>query len=134
MLDRPYVSADFDVPASVTANPPHQADRSFASLGIMLMELAFGLTLEDHELWHNAGFGGNEDAPLYRTMVAKVWADTLEGEVDPGYSEAVAWCLNESPMALDGEAWRKELANRVVLPLQASCEHIGARKYIGARS
>ncbi|KAK5682956.1 hypothetical protein LTS10_004484 [Elasticomyces elasticus] len=124
MFDRPYVSADF------TDNAPKPApatERSFACLGIMLMELLFGVGLEDHELWSNPGFCDNQNTSLYRQMVAREWADTVEGKAGPDLSAAVMWCLNESPTTLDGDQWRQDLAHKVVLPLQNCCDWISGK-------
>ena len=128
MFDKPYVSADFRDAANAPDLAAKKSDRSFACLGIMLLELLFGVSLEAHELWGRPGFEKNRDSPLYRMMVAREWADLIDGEAGPEYSAAVTWCLNESPTALDGSQWRKDLADRVVLPLQKCCEWIGARK------
>lgn len=49
-FDKPYVSADFSATTAVPAGQPQASDRSFACLGIMLLELAFGVVLEDHEM------------------------------------------------------------------------------------
>ena len=127
MFDKPYVSADFNSDLLVEQQIPRKTDRSFAGLGIMLLELLFGVCLEDHELWQQLGFGENKTVPLYRLMVAKQWADSVEDEAGPEFSSAVLWCLNESPTTLEGDQWRKDLAYRVVLPLQNCCEWIKAK-------
>ncbi|KAK4932548.1 hypothetical protein LTR49_000972 [Elasticomyces elasticus] len=124
MFDRPYVSADF------TDNAPKPApatERSFACLGIMLMELLFGVGLETHELWSNPGFGDKQNTSLYRQIVAREWADAVEGEAGPDLSAAVMWCLDESPTTLDGDQWRQDLAHKVVLPLQNCCDWISGK-------
>ncbi|KAK5741773.1 hypothetical protein LTR17_003764 [Elasticomyces elasticus] len=122
LFDRPYVSAEFNVQSGQAAAAPNGTDKSFACLGIMLMELFFGARLEDHELWSSPGFGGKESITLFRQMVARQWADEVEGEVGADMSAAVMWCLNESPTTLDGEQWRHDLAHKVVLPLQQGCD------------
>lgn len=128
MFNKPYVSTDFKDTATALETTAKKTDRSFACLGIMLLELLFGARLDAHELWLRPGFDGNQDTPLLRMMVAREWADQVEGEGGPEYSAAVMWCLNESPTTLDGNQWRNDLADRVVLPLQKCCEWIGARK------
>ena len=61
-------------------------------------------------------------------MVAREWADLVEGEAGPDFSAAVMWCLNESPTTLEGVQWREDLANKVVLPLQNCCDWIKGRQ------
>lgn len=57
-------------------------------------------------------------------MVANKWADEVLEEAGPEYEGTVLYCLKESPMTLQGDQWRKDLADRVVLPLQVCCEHL----------
>ena len=102
LLDRPYVSADFNAAMPADAQIPKQSDRSFACLGIMLLELLFGYTLEEHELWQQLGFSDKQNS-LHRLMIARQWADEVEGEAGADFSGAVMWCLNESPMSLEGD-------------------------------
>ena len=93
----------------------------------MLLELLFGVCLEDHALWEELGFQGSKQNPLSRLAIARQWADTVEDEAGSEFSAAVMWCLNESPTTLDGHEWRKDLADRVVLPLQSCCEWVKAK-------
>lgn len=123
LLDQPFVSADFSDEAPSVGQAPKQTDRSFACLGIMLLELLFGVQLEAHELWQRLG-QVNADDDLLRLMVAKKWADEVLEEAGPEYEGAVLYCLNESPTTLQGDQWRKDLADRVVLPLQSCCEYL----------
>ena len=129
LVDRPYVSADFKPHGSV-GQTVTKSDRSFACLGVMLVELAFGTSLDDHELW--SSFGDKKSNRLFRQMVARQWADSVEGEAGPDYSGAVMWCLNESPTTLEGEQWREDLANKVVLPLQNCCDWMQRKTAVAA--
>ncbi|KAM0715319.1 hypothetical protein Q7P37_008817 [Cladosporium fusiforme] len=127
LLDRPFVSADFEATSlPLTAQAPKASDRSFACLGIMLLELAFGKRLEDNDLWQQLGVQNTKIA-LFRLMVAKQWADDVEGEQGSEFSSAVMWCLNKSPTSLEGNEWRKDLASEVVLPLEHCYEWISPK-------
>jgi hypothetical protein len=130
LLDRPFVSASFEPVLPSSAREPKLTDRSFACLGIMLLELLFGARIEEHELWQQLG-DQNAAVPLFRLMVAKKWADDVEGEAGPEYFSAVGWCLNRSPTTLNGDQWRKDLAREVVLPLQHCCEWINPVNFEG---
>jgi hypothetical protein len=120
LLDRPFVSANFEPELPSALRVPKITDRSFACLGIMMLELLFGAQLEDHDLWQQFG-AKSSDNPLMRLMVAKQWADDVKDEAGPEFSSAVKWCLDESPATLHGDQWRKDLACEVVLPLQNCC-------------
>ena len=120
LLDRPFVSANFEPELPSALRVPKATDRSFACLGIMMLELLFGAQLEEHELWQQFG-AKSTDNPMLRLMVAKKWADDVKDEAGPEFSSAVKWCLDESPATLHGDQWRKDLACEVVLPLQNCC-------------
>lgn len=89
----------------------------------MLLELGFGTPIEDHDLWKQLG-KSNKTIPIFRLMVARQWAEEVQDEAGPEYSAAVMWTLTDSPATLEGEQWRKDLADRVVLPLQKCNEWI----------
>ena len=125
MFDKPYISVDFNASLSTKERIPKKSDRSFACLGIMLLELLFGVCLEDHELWKELGFQENKGNPLFRLMVSRQWADSVEYEAGHDFFAAVTWCLNESPTTLEGDRWRQDLADRVVLPLESCCNLVG---------
>jgi hypothetical protein len=120
LLDRPFVSANFEPELPSTLRVPKATDRSFACLGIMMLELLFGAQLEEHDLWQQFG-AMSTDNPVLRLMVAKKWADDVKDEAGPEFSSAVKWCLDESPATLHSDQWRKDLACEVVLPLQNCC-------------
>ena len=120
LLDRPFVSANFQPELPSALRVPKATDRSFACLGIMMLELVFGSQLEEHELWQQFGTKST-DNPILRLMVAKKWADDVKDEAGTEFSSAVKWCLDESPATLHGEQWRKDLACEVVLRLQNCC-------------
>ena len=120
LLDRPFVSANFEPELSSTLRVPKATDRSFACLGIMMLELLFGAQLEEHDLWQQFG-AVSTDNPVLRLMVAKKWSDDVKDEAGPEFSSAVKWCLDESPATLHSDQWRKDLASEVVLPLQNCC-------------
>jgi hypothetical protein len=120
LLNRPFVSANFEPELPSALQVPKATDRSFACLGIMMLELLFGTQLEEHELWQQFG-ATSIDNPVLRLMVAKKWADDVKDEAGTEFSSAVKWCLDESPATLHGDQWRKDLACEVVLPLQNCC-------------
>lgn len=123
MLDRPYVSTSFEARKANAQPAPGGTGPSFVCLGIMLLELVFGMNLEQHDLWHQLGQSHHQNG-TFRLMVARHWADSVEGEAGPDCASAVKWCLTESPQTLQGDQWRRDLADKVVLPLEKCCEWI----------
>jgi hypothetical protein len=126
LFEDPYISIDFkeDLVRTRNAMNARVMPRSFTSLGIMLLELLFGEPLEEHEFWsHLPGKAGDHHL---RHAVAVIWAGAIKQELpgEPGklFFDAIDWCLNESPSTLEGDEWRKDLADRVVLPLEKCCE------------
>lgn len=131
LFDRPFVPADFSMTASAGAvASTGGSDRSFGSLGIMLVELCFGTPLRDHELWVQLGLVPASATPSLQMMVARQWADAVEGEAGPDYAQAVQWCLNECPTTLKGNQWRQDLARKVVLPLQDCCKWLNPKSSV----
>ena len=129
LLDRPFVSANFEPELPSTLRVPRATDRSFACLGIMMLELLFGAQLEEHDLWQQFG-AISSDNPVLRLMVAKKWSDDVKDEAGTEFSSAVKWCLDESPATLHGDQWRKDLASEVVLPLQTCCGWIDSANVV----
>lgn len=119
--DYASVSADFEPELPLSQRVPKATDRSFASLGIILLELLFGAQLEEHKLWQHFGMKSVDD-PTFRRMVAIQWAKDVEEEAGPDFASAVEWCLNKSPTTLGGNRWRGDLAQNVVVPLQRSSD------------
>lgn len=123
IFDRPYVAAEFGANATSAKEKGKSSKKSFSCLGVMLLELHAEHILEDHKLWQSLpGLAADKTNALYRSIVATQWAKELEGETVEDYIAAVNWCLNESPETLDGDNWRKYLADKVVLPLQYCCK------------
>lgn len=128
LFEDPYISIDFKEDVSRTQEDAETDSRamprSFTALGIMLLELLFGEPLEEHEFWEHLPDKAKDHQ--LRHAVAAIWAGAIKQELpgEPGrlFFDAIDWCLNESPLTLEGDEWRKDLADRVVLPLEKCCE------------
>ena len=101
-----------------SANPPKKRDRSFTTLGIVLLELCFGTLLDAHPLWHDSSFPRNPSDPVQQQAVAYEWAEDVEEQEGVDYATAVKWCLRESPTSIADDKWREDFAQNVVQPLQ----------------
>lgn len=120
-MNHASVSADFEPELPSSQRVPKATDRSFASLGIILLELLFGAQLEEHKLWQHFGMKSVND-PILWLMVAIQWAKDVEEEAGPDFASALEWCLNKSPTTLGRNRWRGDLARNVVVPLQRSSD------------
>lgn len=124
----PYILARI---SSVTPQPsthPTTKDRSFSTLGIVLLELCFGSRLEDHKMWQNPGYAALKADPIMRQTVACEWLDDVQGEAGEDYANAVNWTLKQAPATLKDEKWREEFAQNVVQPLQRYYEYLHPSK------
>lgn len=119
IVDRPYILANFDArPPTGSKQAQSTVGPSFACLGILLMELWFGVAFDNHELWKQAGLEQHKSNPAMRIVVAILWAINFGDDAGPELAGAVNWCLQDSPSSLTGDQWRKDLAEKVVLRLQ----------------
>jgi hypothetical protein len=120
LLEKPYINADFRHSQAASILPlAAVADRLFVCLGIVLLELCCRKPIESCEWWQTLGWSeAQKSEPMYRLIVAEKWLDEVEFEEGPEMASAIRWCLHESPRVFLNEQWRKDLAERVVVPVQ----------------
>lgn len=126
LLEKPYINADFRHSQAASILPlAAVADRLFVCLGIVLLELCCRKPIESCELWQTLGWSeAQKSEPMYRLIVAEKWLDEVEFEEGPEMASAIRWCLHESPRVFLNEQWRKDLAERVVVPVQDCCRYL----------
>lgn len=122
----PYVLARFEASNIVPSAP--QKDRSFSTLGIVLLELCFGYRLEEHKMWNKPGYAALKNDPMIRQTIACEWLDEVPGEAGQDYADAVHWTLRQAPAVLKDDKWREEFARNVVQPLQRYYEYLHPTK------
>jgi hypothetical protein len=96
-------------------------------LGIILLELCFGKTLEQQpcrKQWPN----GREAREVtgFDLLAARDWQCQIPEEAGPDYAEAVGWCLDKGK-SRSPERWRKDMLQSVVHPLQRCREYLAGR-------
>ena len=124
----PYILANITATTQPNTNQLMTKDRSFSTLGIVLLELCFGRRLEDHKEWQKPGYAALMQDSNIRQAVACVWLEDVGEEAGPDYATAVNWTLRQAPAVLKDEKWREEFAQNVVQPLQRNFEHLRPNK------
>ncbi|KAM7192871.1 hypothetical protein V8F20_008668 [Naviculisporaceae sp. PSN 640] len=114
--------ANFQSPISSSPVVMIQLNRSLDKLGILLLELCFGLPLESQDRLFPRGVGGGsggaraiaeEEKEIFNMFAARNWLYEVEDEAGQEYFRAVAWCLGS--VSLD--RWRMDMLKEVVEPL-----------------
>ncbi|KAK3678756.1 hypothetical protein LTR78_001209 [Recurvomyces mirabilis] len=92
-------------------------DIPMSTLAILLLELCFGMPLEEKR--GKSGQVGMlvEDA-VHDRALAISWAEEVAGEAGPEHSAAIWWCLEKMFVRPNDTVWRREFTNMVVEPLQ----------------
>ncbi|KAM0716495.1 hypothetical protein Q7P37_007940 [Cladosporium fusiforme] len=119
-LEQPYLRRTF-MPAS-HANLPVAFDIPFATLGIVLLELCFGMTLDQSPFRdQHLSPGGGRDIVQDREA-AWAWADLVVGETGQEYADAVNYCFDRWRVRCKDESsdrrWREQYHQNVVEVLQ----------------
>ena len=124
LTEHPYISKYF---LSETVNPSQSstymlADHGMSTLGIILLELCFGIALEDHEIRRNFVSLDGQPNPGLDLVAAMQWCDRYANdEAGPEFAGAIDWCLRNPTARTIGareQGWREELFTQVVEPLQ----------------
>ncbi|WPH03870.1 Hypothetical protein R9X50_00675300 [Acrodontium crateriforme] len=121
LYNEPYLQTVFESQPSLTK----QKDMSFATLGICLLELCFGMLLEEHHLWEQPCFAQGKNNPIIRQAVASEWLEEVAGEAGPEYAAALEWTLRSAPAVAgcgSSGKWRADFASMVIQPLQRCYE------------
>ena len=126
-LGEPYLSKHFI--ATQTASPAApKPDRSFVSLGIVLLELCFGHRFEECSCWSQPGFAQLKADPHVRQAMACQWLEDVESDAGVDYAGAVEWTLRQAPVTVKDNAWRLDFAENVVQPLARNYEMLTGSK------
>jgi hypothetical protein len=120
-LDRPHLTRNsLSAPAPQTTHSTQignaaSLSRSLDQLGIVLLELCFGKTLEQQPCREKWPSGQNEvEQAGYDVLAARDWQYEVEEEAGLEYFKAVTWCLG----GIRPDRWRQDMLWNVVEPLQ----------------
>jgi hypothetical protein len=109
IIEHPYIRCE------TLSKSPAPATEAISSLGIRLLELCFGSSLESTPYRKLLGPGNAVSAPLLDCAAAMQWSKLVSDEAGPEFANAIDWCLRAKEYP-DG-AWRKDIRTRVVEPL-----------------
>ncbi|KAK7420552.1 hypothetical protein QQX98_002751 [Neonectria punicea] len=116
-LDQPHLSRGLVAPERA-ASKAATFLQSLDLFGIVLLELCFGVLLENHACRRRWPAGNNETEKMaFDFMAAREWQLEVNEEAGPDYSEAVAWCLGGN-RGTPPEVWRRQMLQKVVQPLE----------------
>lgn len=124
LLDQPHVIHEMCRSSAPAIQPSHRLkDRCIPTLGIMLLELCFGVALEDHHIRQNYLTRDGRSNPALDLAAAMQWCDEFANEeAGQEFADAIDWCLRNPTKARastdDNEVgWREEMYAKVVQPL-----------------
>ena len=133
-IERPYIQKDTSSSEKLPSLAYASTDRSLSTLGILLIELCFGIALEEHEMrrqYESSTMQGISNPDLVAALdlaVALEWSRSVNGEAGDQYADAVQWCLRGQVGDVESDEWREELCYNVVKPLQFCYEQMYPRK------
>ena len=118
LLDSPYVRGDMSNKAVTGAG-------TMATLGIWLLELCFGTSLENNKFRQQLPPGDSNSAPILDYAAALQWSKMVGEEAGPEFAEAVEWCLHTKDPG-DG-SWRRDIWTHVIAPLDYCHKQVSQR-------
>ena len=119
LLDRPYIRRE------MSKNNDSQSPDALASLGIRLLELCFGKSLEATQFRKQLPVGDSTSAPILDSAAAIQWSKQAGEEARPEFAEAIDWCLHAKELSDGG--WRKDPLQHVVVPLDACHKQVSQK-------
>ncbi|MCJ1464449.1 hypothetical protein MMC07_003062 [Pseudocyphellaria aurata] len=125
LLDQPHIVHELCRASAPALQSSHEInDRCITTLGIMLLELCFGIALEDHHIRQKYLTRDGRPDPVLDLAAAMRWCDeSANEEAGQEFADAIDWCLRNPTKArasADGReaGWREEMYAKVVQPLQ----------------
>ena len=131
LTDQIYISRDFVSSVSGTLSSFESANGGLSSLGIILLELCFGVAIEEHEIRKKFSALAY-DSTISHTLdliAALEWCDQhAVEEAGQDFASAIEWCLKNTTArnSREDQSWREELFIKVVEPLEECCRYLNS--------
>lgn len=121
-LDSPYMTHHFSpsMPATPEAGQKAGQDKisGIICLGIILLELCFGIAIEHHPSRAKFPPGDDQTKSVFDFVAAMQWKTEVNEEAGKNYTEAVNWCLDGCRTSSGDGSWRRTMVEKVVVPLE----------------
>lgn len=118
-IDHPYIRRD------TTKSKQSQSTEALPSLGIRLLELCFGKSLEATSFRKQLPAGDSTTAHVLDYVAAIQWSKEVGEEAGPEFAEAIDWCLHAKERS--DSSWRNDLLQHVVVPLDACHKQVSQK-------
>lgn len=126
MLNEVSIAKDFTTEPDALPAISAQGDvNGLDSLGVILIELCFGQTIENHPSRKRLPQGDNESLKgTYDFVAALEWLKEVNDEAGEDYADAVEWCLSKCRVLSSGKEWRKEMLQHVIIPIERCSKYL----------
>jgi hypothetical protein len=119
-IDHPYIRREIS-----KNNNKSTSTEGLPSLGIRLLELCFGKSLEATSFRKQLPAGDPTSAPILDFAAAIQWSKQAGEEAGPEFADAIDWCLHAKERS-DG-SWRKDFLQNVVAPLYSCHKQVSQK-------
>jgi hypothetical protein len=126
LLDSAFIVQSFTSESSTCAAEAGHDIACFASLGIVLLELCFGKSIDQHPSRQDFPNGDEQVNSAFDLITALEWLNDVNEEAGVDYFEAVEWCLAGCRSLPNNGAWRKLMVKKVVEPLERCYDYLNA--------
>ncbi|KAI0447115.1 hypothetical protein F4803DRAFT_397577 [Xylaria telfairii] len=118
LLDSPFIVQSFTPELTKTTADAEHDVTSIAFLGIVLLELCFGRSIDQHPSRLKFPNVDEKVRAAFDLVAALEWLNDVNDEAGTDYSEAVEWCLAGCRTLPNKGPWRKLMVEKVVVPLE----------------
>ncbi|KAI8635552.1 hypothetical protein F5Y19DRAFT_408285 [Xylariaceae sp. FL1651] len=118
LLDAPFIVRSFTSTSPNSTAEVGDDVAGIASLGIVLLELCFGKSIDQHPSRLKFPNGDDQARAAFDLITALEWLKDVNDEAGVDYSEAVEWCLAGCRTLPDKGVWRRLMVQKVVVPLE----------------
>lgn len=126
-LNRPFLRRSFSACVTATTSQPLDQRLAFFTLGVTILELCFGKTLQQSGYLRQPG---QERTVWGKLTAAYEWELSVNGEAGAQFAEAVGWLLGQNQPK---PSWREDMRQNAVDPLRLSLEALkspGSRVHV----